>query len=63
MGPKRLPDRRSFSGLEKFVARRGINWDEWNEEDHAQEVEAEFHRILHVVKYPEAAEDEGSTGC
>ena len=61
MGPKRfLPERKSYSGLEKFVAGRGINWDEWDEDKHAQEVETEFHRILHVVKFPEAAEDEAA---
>ena len=64
MGPKRfLPERKSYSGLEKFVAGRGINWDEWDEDKHAQEIETEFHRILHVVKFPEAAEDEAAVAA
>ena len=58
MGPKRfLPERKSYSGLEKFVAGRGINWDEWDEDKHAQEIETEFQRIINVVKNPEEARE------
>ena len=50
MPPKRaLPDRRSFSGIERFVEGCGVSWDDYIEDEHAEHVEREFTRIMELV--------------